>query len=139
MSAGYSGKPLVEKLGIKESMILHFINLPNKDFIKTWGTFPKEVQILDKPKKGLDMIHFFTTSSEEYRKKLPKFMGLIKPSGMIWISWPKKTAKILSDMNENLIRDFALELGLVDIKVCAVDEIWSGLKLVIRKEKRNAK
>lgn len=136
MSAGYSGKPLVEKLGIKERMFLHFINLPSKDFTKTWGTFPKEIQIVDKPKKDLDLIHFFTTSSEEYRKKLHKLMGLIKPSGMIWISWPKKTSKIPSDMNENLIRNFALELGLVDIKVCAVDENWSGLKLVIRKENR---
>lgn len=136
MTAGYSGKPLVEKLGIKENMVLHLINLPSKDFIKDWGTFPKQVQILDKPKAGLDMIHFFTVSSEEYRQKLPKLMGLIKPAGMIWISWPKKTSKIPSDMNENLIRDFALELGLVDIKVCAVDEVWSGLKLVIRKENR---
>ncbi|EOQ95595.1 hypothetical protein LEP1GSC195_3188 [Leptospira wolbachii serovar Codice str. CDC] len=136
MTTGYSGKPLVEKLGIKENMILHLINLPSKDFIKDWGTFPKQVQILDKPKSGLDMIHFFTVSSKEYRQKLPKLMSWIKPAGMIWISWPKKTSKIPSDMNENLIRDFALELGLVDIKVCAVDEVWSGLKLVIRKENR---
>ena len=136
MSAGYSGKPLVEKLGIKENMILHLINLPSKNFIKDWGTFPKNIQILDKPKPGLDMIHFFTISLKEFQQKLPKLMGQIKPTGMIWISWPKKTSKIPSDMNENLIRDFALSLGLVDIKVCAVDEVWSGLKLVIRKENR---
>ncbi|TGL44351.1 DUF3052 domain-containing protein [Leptospira perdikensis] len=136
MAAGYSGKPLIEKLGIKESMILHFINLPSKDFIKDWGTLPKQIQILDKPKSGLDMIHFFTLSSKEYFQKLPKLIKFIKPTGMIWISWPKKSAKIPSDMNEDLIRNFALELGLVDIKVCAVDEIWSGLKLVIRKENR---
>ncbi|MCG6139901.1 DUF3052 domain-containing protein [Leptospira mtsangambouensis] len=136
MSAGYSGKPLVEKLGIKENMVLHFINLPSKDFTKTWGRFPKQIQILDKPKSGMDMIHFFTTTSKEYNEKLPKLIKFVKPNGMIWISWPKKTSKIPSDMNENLIRDFALELGLVDIKVCAVDETWSGLKLVIRKENR---
>ncbi|TGK50438.1 DUF3052 domain-containing protein [Leptospira kanakyensis] len=136
MTAGYSGKPLVEKLGIKENMILHFVNLPSKDFTNNWGTFPKTINIVDKPKLGIDMIHFFTTSSKEYNAKLPKLIKFIKPTGMIWISWPKKTSKIPSDMNENLIRDFALELGLVDVKVCAVDEIWSGLKLVIRKENR---
>ncbi|EKJ86837.1 DUF3052 family protein [Leptospira meyeri] len=136
MTAGYSGKPLVEKLGIKENMVLHFINLPSKDFTKTWGNFPKPIQILEKPKSGMDMIHFFTTASKEYNEKLPKLIKFLKPNGMIWISWPKKTSKIPSDMNENLIRDFALELGLVDVKVCAVDEVWSGLKLVIRKENR---
>ncbi|MGE8720472.1 DUF3052 domain-containing protein [Leptospira terpstrae] len=136
MTVGYSGKPLVEKLGIKENMILYFLNLPSKDFMKDWGTFPKNIQILDKPKSGLDMIHFFTLSSKEFQLKLPKLMGFIKPAGMIWISWPKKSSKIPTDMNENLIRDFALELGLVDIKVCAVDDVWSGLKLVIRKENR---
>lgn len=136
MTVGYSGKPLVEKLGIKENMILYFLNLPSKDFMKDWGTLPKNIQILDKPKSGLDMIHFFTLSSKEFQLKLPKLMGFIKPAGMIWISWPKKSSKIPTDMNENLIRDFALELGLVDIKVCAVDDVWSGLKLVIRKENR---
>ncbi|EMY62647.1 hypothetical protein [Leptospira terpstrae] len=136
MTAGYSGKPLVDKLGIKENMILYFLNLPSKDFMKDWGTLPKNIQILDKPKSGLDMIHFFTLSSKEFQLKLPKLMGFIKPAGMIWISWPKKSSKFPTDMNENLIRDFALELGLVDIKVCAVDDVWSGLKLVIRKENR---
>lgn len=136
MTAGYSGKPLVDKLGIKENMILYLLNLPSKDFMKDWGTLPKNIQILDKPKSGLDMIHFFTLSSKEFQLKLPKLMGFIKPAGMIWISWPKKSSKIPTDMNENLIRDFALELGLVDIKVCAVDDVWSGLKLVIRKENR---
>ncbi|PJZ83634.1 DUF3052 family protein [Leptospira harrisiae] len=138
MTAGYSGKPLVEKLGIKENMVLHIINLPSEDFTKTWGSFPKQIQILDKPKQGMDLIHFFTTTSKEYCEKLPKLIKYLKPNGMIWISWPKKTSKILSDMNENLIRDFALELGLVDVKVCAVDEVWSGLKLVIRKENRKS-
>lgn len=136
MTVGYSGKRLVEKLGIKENMILYFLNLPSKDFMKDWGILPKNIQILDKPKSGLDMIHFFTLSSKEFQLKLPKLMGFIKPAGMIWISWPKKSSKIPTDMNENLIRDFALELGLVDIKVCAVDDVWSGLKLVIRKENR---
>ncbi|TGK97194.1 DUF3052 family protein [Leptospira brenneri] len=136
MTAGYSGKPLVEKLGIKENMDLHFINLPSKDFLKSWGTFPKPINILEKPRVGMDMIHFFTQSSKEYNQKLPKLIQYLKPTGMIWISWPKKSSKISTDMNEDLIRNFALELGLVDIKVCAVDEIWSGLKLVIRKENR---
>ncbi|TGL86505.1 DUF3052 family protein [Leptospira congkakensis] len=136
MTAGYSGKPLVEKLGIKENMTLHFINLPSKNFTDSWGTFPKPIYILEKPKVGMDLIHFFSTTSKEYNSKLPKLLKYLKPTGMIWISWPKKASKIPSDMNEDLIRNFALELGLVDVKVCAVDEIWSGLKLVIRKENR---
>ena len=77
------------------------------------------------------MIHFFTKSQEEYKTLLPQLKVRIKPNGSIWISWPKKSSKVPTDITEDIIRNFALQTGLVDIKVCAVDETWSGLKLVI--------
>jgi len=79
----------------------------------------------------LDLIHFFTKSQEEYKSILPQLKTRIKPNGSIWVSWPKKASKVTTDITEDIIRNFALQIGLVDIKVCAVDETWSGLKLVI--------
>lgn len=78
-----------------------------------------------------DVIHFFTKQQDEFLTMLPQLMKQIKPEGMIWVSWPKKASKVVTDITEDIIRNFALEIGLVDIKVCAVDETWSGLKLVI--------
>ncbi|MCG6147384.1 DUF3052 domain-containing protein [Leptospira levettii] len=133
--AGYSGKSVIEKLGIKDNMSLYFQNLPKEFNLADWGNMPP-VKITKSLEKELDFIHCFFTSLIEYQTSLPNLQSHLKSNGMIWVSWPKKTSKITSDLDENKIRNFALGLGLVDIKVCAIDTTWSGLKLVIRKSNR---
>ncbi|MEM7130161.1 MAG: DUF3052 domain-containing protein [Chloroflexota bacterium] len=133
--AGYSGTPLVKKLGIKDNFRTYVKNAPD-DYAQMVSPLPDRVKILTRLSNDLDMVHFFTKSQNELRSHLPKIVGRIKPSGMIWISWPKKASKVPTDIAEDIIRDIVLPMGLVDVKVCAVDEIWSGLKVVIRKENR---
>ncbi|MBX7151238.1 DUF3052 family protein [bacterium] len=129
-SAGYSGTPLIKKLGIKEGSMIALIN-PPKNYTSTLGDLPANVRIFKKIKSGLDFIQFFTQSQDELEIEMPDLKNAIAQNGMIWISWPKGSSKIPTDVNENTVRDIALRNGLVDVKVCAVDEIWSGLKLVI--------
>jgi len=136
MTTGYSGKPLVRKLGLKENKKILIVNHPGADYENELGPLPSNIELVKKMGKEMDFIHFFTKSSKELKKKLPEFKKSIKPDGMIWVSWPKRASKIKTDIDENIIRETALSLGLVDVKVCAVTEIWSGLKLVIRKENR---
>ena len=97
---------------------------------------PEGLDLADKPGKTTDIVHFFTTSKAELSKKLVSWLKLLGPDAAIWVSWPKKTSKVPTDITEDTIRAVALPMGLVDIKVCAVDETWSGLKLVLRKELR---
>lgn len=99
---------------------------------------PSDITMSSKLRKNVDFCHFFTRSGAELRRRLPKLQSAIQQSGCIWVSWPKKASKMPTDITEDTIRDVALPLGLVDIKVCAVDETWSGLKLVIRKELRKS-
>lgn len=127
---GYSGTPLAKKLGIKAGAKLMLINAPDH-YLELFTDMPPDVYFTDNVSIENDVIHFFSKSADEYRVKLPELMKQIKPEGMIWISWPKKASKVMTDITEDLIRNFALQIGLVDIKVCAVDEVWSGLKLVI--------
>ena len=138
---GYSGTPLPQKLGLKDGQRVLFIALPKelKDLRKArhfveiaeagWETFTDG-------DKGYDVIHGFTTSRAELAKAAQPLMDEIDRNGSIWISWPKKASKVATDITEDVIRDLALASGLVDVKVCAVDEVWSGLKLVLRKENR---
>lgn len=133
--AGYSGTPLVKKLGIKPGFRLYAKN-PPENYGNLIAPLPEKVQIFRRLTNDMDMIHFFTTSRVELANNIETFMGHIKQDGMIWISWPKKSAKVPTDVTEDVIREIVLPLGLVDVKVCAVDAIWSGLKLVIRKENR---
>ena len=133
--AGYSGTPLVKKLGIKEGFSMLIINEPS-NYSELLGTIPIGSKPVKENSKDIDFIHFFIKKSDELLKRLPKLMKQLKQDGMIWVSWYKKSAGMETDVTENLIRDFALRLGLVDVKVCAVDDQWSGLKLVIRKENR---
>jgi hypothetical protein len=128
--AGYSGTPLAKKLGIKAGSNLMLVNAPDHYF-DLFTDMPPDVYFADDTLPGKDVIHFFGKSLNEYRVKLPELMKQIKPDGMIWVSWPKKASKVIADITENEIRNFALQIGLVDIKVCATDEVWSGLKLVI--------
>ena len=128
--AGYSQKSLAQKLGLKENFQVIFINKP-ANFEKQLGQLEPNIAIDQNMRHQYDFIHFFTKSREEYESRLLKLKSHLKPAGMIWISWPKKASKVTTDLDENIIREFALQNGLVDVKVCAVDEIWSGLKLVI--------
>ncbi len=132
---GYSGKSLVEKLGIKEGYALSTINAP-LDYDKTLGKLPKNTVNAIKANTNADFTHYFTRSRKEFEKEIVLLKRKMKQDGMLWVSWPKTVSGVQTDLNENVIRDIALQHGLVDIKVCAIDEIWSGLKLVIRKENR---
>lgn len=129
-TAGYSATPLAKKLGIKEGFSARLIHQPS-NYLELFSDFPAGVQMFKDKSVPKDFIHYFTKSAKELFQDLPTLKSELKPAGMIWISWPKKASKISTDVTEDIIRSFALSIGLVDIKVCAVDEIWSGLKLVI--------
>lgn len=132
---GYSGTPLSKKLGIKEGSRIYVKNAP-ENYAELLQPLPDDVRIQKRLSKELDIIHFFTKTRKELSSLLEKQISYIKQNGMIWVSWPKKSSKVKTDLTEDVIREIALPLGIVDIKVCAVDEIWSGLKFVIRKENR---
>ena len=136
MSAGYSGTPLAKKLGIKEGFTILTIDAPS-NYVGLVEPLPANTKITSKPGNNLDFIHFFTNSRDDLFRGLAKYKNLIKQDGTIWVSWYKKAAKLPTEITEDTVRDAALPLGLVDVKVCAVDEKWSGLKLVIRKENRS--
>jgi hypothetical protein len=129
-TAGYSGTPLAKKLGIKDGFHIKLINAPDY-YLSLFIDLPPNLYFDDADSGTIDFIHFFTKSASEYKSRLRELKQQIKPNGMIWISWPKKASKVPTDITEDIIRNYALETGLVDIKVCAVDETWSGLKLVI--------
>lgn len=135
MTIGYSGTPLAKKLGIKEGFVVLTVNAPD-NYDDLVAPLPAEVTVVDSPAAGVDLIHLFTNGRDELFSKLAKCVRLIKQDGSIWVSWYKKAAKLPTEITEDTIREAAFPLGLVDIKVCAVDEKWSGLKLVIRKENR---
>ena len=132
---GYSGTPLAKKLGIKAGFQLWARNAP-AGYNKLLAPLPEGVAICSRAGKDLDLVHFFTKSRKELAAALPVQLKSIKKDGAIWISWPKKASKVATDVTEDVVRELALPLGLVDVKVCAVDEIWSGLKLVIRLRNR---
>ena len=132
--AGDSGTPLIKKLGIKEGMKISIIGA-EKDFWDNIDEMP-EVDLKEKPVKGMDFILYFTDSKKEYEKNFPKLSKMLVSNGMLWIGWPKKASKTSTDMTEHIVRDFGLACGLVDIKGCAITEKWSGLKFVIRLKDR---
>lgn len=129
-TAGYSGTPMAKKLGIKQGFIIRLINKPDYYF-DLFTDLPGDLNAADEIGDGVDFVHFFTKSQSDLIKTLPVLKGQIKKNGIIWVSWPKKASKVATDVRDDIIRNYALQLGLVDIKVCAVDEVWSGLKLVI--------
>ena len=133
--AGYSGTPLVQKLGIKPGHRISTVSEP-PSFDKALGALPEGAAFVGSTAKSVDAIVAFETDLKQFKKRLPGLANRIHQDGMIWVAWPKKASGMTTDVSENPIRDFALTLGLVDIKVCAIDETWSGLKLVIRKENR---
>lgn len=135
LPAGYSGTPLAKKLGMKSGFKVLLINAPEY-YPDLFTDMPADVVFTEDIVEKLDLIHFFTKSEEEYLERLPMLQKNIKSNGMIWVSWPKKASKVKTDLREDIIRNYALQTGLVDVKVCAVDERWSGLKLVIRLKDR---
>jgi len=138
--AGYSGTPLPQKLGLKDGQAVAFVGLP-EDLSALCGSraFASTQRVADwrlVKGRGLDYVHLFTDSAATVDAATPALRDRIKANGMIWVSWPKKASKVPTDVTEDVIRDRALADVLVDVKVCAVDAVWSGLKLVIRKELR---
>jgi hypothetical protein len=133
--AGYSGKPVVQKLGIKPGFCIFTTGAP-AGYSDIVGKLPADVTVATRLKAPLDMVHVFATEAAGLAGKLRGFRDAIAPDGMIWVSWPKKSSGVPTDLTDVVVRDTALPLGLVDIKVCAIDEIWSGLKFVIPRDRR---
>jgi hypothetical protein len=136
--AGYSGKPLVQKLGIKPGFCI-FVDGLSVAYGDIVGQLPDDVRIATIAKALLDMVHVFATEAKGLAASLRSYRKAIEPDGMIWASWPKKASGVATDVTEALVRETALANGLVDIKICAVDNVWSGLKLVIPVKDREKK
>ena len=140
-AVGYSGTPLPKKLGLKDGQRVIFLNLPDtQSDLATAREFEVCHQggwaDLAEMGAGFDVVHGFTKSRAELEGATSILRNAIRADGMVWISWPKKASKIVTDVSEDVVREVLLPTGLVDIKVCAIDTTWSGLKLVIRKELR---
>jgi hypothetical protein len=133
MSAGYSGTPLARKLSLKPGQRAWFDGLPDSVAVEIADV---GVDRLPAPAAPIDAAHVFVTTRAALEAKVAALRPLLAPAGFLWVSWPKKAAKVPTDVTEDVIRDVILPTGLVDVKVCAVDDIWSGLKLMIRKDLR---
>jgi hypothetical protein len=133
--AGYSGTTLAKKLGIGAGSKVLLVGEPEgyRDLLEP---LPDSVEFASKLSAELGLIHCFTTKRLDLKKALDTYRRIVKPTAIVWVSWPKKAAKIATEVTDDVIRELALPIGFVDVKVCAVDEVWSGLKLVIRKELR---
>jgi hypothetical protein len=133
--AGYSGTPLLKKLGIKPGHAVFVHNPPPKYF--DWlSPLPGDINVVQQLKGELNFIHIFVPDMKSLKTWFVKSKKNLKKDGMLWISWPKKSSGVATDLDEDLIRDFGLKEGLVDVKVCAVDEVWSALKFVVRVKDR---
>jgi hypothetical protein len=135
MRAGYSGTLLIKKLGIKPGNRIAVVR-PPFEYARAVGPLPRGVRIVGASARNLSMVHLFATSARALERSLRTAVGRIARDGMIWVSWPKRASRVPTDVTEDVVRRIALPLGLVDVKVCAVDDVWSGLKLVIRRERR---
>lgn len=135
MAAGYSGTPLPRKLGIKAPMRVAVIDSP-APYAELLGDDVAGIAFSQTATRSSELVHVFCTERATLAKHLEKLRALLAPSACIWVSWPKKSSKVGTDITEDTIRELARPLGFVDVKVCAVSEVWSGLKLVVRKELR---
>jgi hypothetical protein len=133
--AGYSATPLAKKLGIKPGTQVAALNAPD-GYAALLAPLPPGVSFLKSVTEQVDLVHLFVTSRAALASQLARALGKLRQDAAIWVSWPKKSAGVTTDVTEDVIRAVALPMGLVDIKVCAVDDTWSGLKLVIRRENR---
>jgi hypothetical protein len=134
-SSGYSGTPLAKKLTLRDGMRVWFDAMP-EHVADEIDEYALELTFVGDPAEGIDAAHVFVTERAALEAHLTMLRHQIAPDGQIWVSWPKKAAKVPTDITEDTIRELCLPIGLVDTKVCAIDEVWSGLKLVIRKELR---
>jgi hypothetical protein len=133
--AGYSGTPLLKKLGMKPFFETYVQNQP-EDYLDWLHPLPEGVHIKNRLSGEFDFMHLFVSDRKTFQSSFTKAKRFLKKNGMLWISWPKKSSGISTDLDENVIRDFGLAEGLVDVKVCAVDDVWSGLKFVVRLKDR---
>lgn len=135
MAAGYSTKSLQEKLGVKENFKMTVINAP-PHYFELLGQLPENVTVTSELKGPLDFVHFFTKERKELQQAFPALKRELSKDGILWISWPKIRSKVKTDLNEGFVREIGVQSGLVDVKVCAIDEMWSGLKFVFRLKDR---
>jgi len=133
--AGYSGTPLVKKLGIKEESNIALVGAP-PDFASTLCPMPASVAVNSRTRQPLDFVLLFVKREAELQRNFLRYAARLQPSGMIWIAWPKKTSGVATDLTFAKVQALGLAAGLVDVKICAVDEIWSGLKFVFRLKDR---
>ena len=133
--AGYSGTPLAKKLGIKAGFRVFLANAP-KDYARLVAPLPAGVTTVKVIDETTDLIHIFALSRKDLQKQIKAAAATMRADAAVWVSWPKKSSGVTTDITEDTIREIALPMGLVDIKVCAVDKVWSGLKVVVRKEQR---
>ena len=133
--AGYSGTPLAKKLGLAAPLNLLTMGAP-PEYVAWLGGVPDGVRMSAKPGKTVEAAHVFVVRKSDMNKHLAALRKTLVPTGFVWVSWPKKASKVPTDITEDTIREVCLPMGFVDVKVCAVSETWSGLKLVIRKSER---
>ncbi len=136
--AGYSETPLLKKLGIKENQRLAFVNAP-KNFLAELGPLPATTRVVERLTKPLDLVLLFVLSEKVLGQQFPRLAEKLASNGMIWIAWPKKSSGVATDLSFERVQKLGLQGGLVDVKICAVDEIWSGLKFVYRLKDRTPK
>lgn len=134
-SAGYSGTPLPQKLGIKAGFRCVFVGAP-RDFAKTLGRLPDDVTVLARPGGDLDLVVLFSKSRTDAARRFDVLKKKLTPAGMLWVAWPKKASGVATDLSDGAVRELGLAGGLVDNKTCAIDETWSGLRFVVRLEDR---
>lgn len=135
MTSGYSGTPLARKLSLKDGMRVWWDGMPGS--VRAEIALERlQLKVLDACVAPIDAAHIFVADRDKLEATLKQLLPLLAPAGMIWVSWPKRASKVATDITEDVIRDVALPMHLVDVKVCSVDDIWSGLKLVIRREHR---
>ena len=135
---GYSGTPLIKKLGIKPSTTLVAVDAP-MEYREWLGALPEGSRIVTRSDRALAAVHLFVTERARLHKCLTTFRRTLEPAGFVWVSWPKKASGVATDITEDIVRDVALPMGFVDIKVCAVTDVWSGLKLVVRLSERESR
>ena len=133
--AGYSGTPLPKKLGLKENQRIALVDAP-AGFEKTLGVLPKDTEIVKRLRSPLDLVVLFVDQEKQLSKQFATIASKLAPNGMIWVAWPKKSSGVPTDLTFDAVQRIGLDSGLVDVKICAIDEIWSGLKFVIRVKDR---
>lgn len=136
--AGYSGTPLPKKLGIKEQSRLAFVNAP-KDFQTYLGPLPTSAEVVKRLTRPLDLVVLFVTAERALAKDFAKLSDKLATNGMIWVAWPKKSSGVATDLTFDRVQRIGLDAGLVDVKICAIDEMWSGLKFVFRLKDRKTR